>query len=287
MFTKGVQYMLLSTFAFSLMTVCVKQLKYIPFFELILFRSIISLVLSYTEIKRQQLSPWGNNHSLLIKRGIAGTFALSLFFLSIQNLPLASAATIGYLSPIFTAIIATFYLDEKIKPIQWLCFATAFLGIIFIKGFSNDVELFYVLTGVIAAFGAGWAYNMVRKLKQTDAPIVVVFYFPLVAIPVMLILSIFNWVTPKLEDWWWIAAMGILTQIGQVYLSKALHLEKAGRMTSIKFIGTINAFAFSIFYFKESYRWEHLVGIVLVMIGVLWNIYVTNDKTAEVSKSIK
>ncbi|MEZ5008615.1 MAG: DMT family transporter [Chitinophagales bacterium] len=278
MFSRGVQYMLISTLAFSLMTVCVKYLKHIPFFELILFRSLVSLVLSLVYIKAKDLNPLGNNRPLLIKRGVVGTIALSLFFLSIQNLPLASAATIGYLSPIFTAIFAVFILNERIIPKQWLFFAISFSGIVLIKGFDGNVSWFYILTGVVAAMLAGFAYNFVRKLRTTDNPIVVVFYFPLVATPVMLVWSIFNWVQPVGIDWLVLIAMGILTQFGQVYLSKALYLENAGRMTSIKYLGTVNALLFSVFFFHEYYSLINLLGILLVIMGVLLNIYYTSDK---------
>ena len=278
MFSRGVQYMLISTLAFSLMTVCVKYLDHIPFFELILFRSLVSLVLSLVYIKAKGLNPLGNNRPLLIKRGVVGTIALSLFFLSIQNLPLASAATIGYLSPIFTALFAVFILNERIIPKQWLFFTISFSGIVLIKGFDGNVSWFYILTGVIAAMLAGFAYNFVRKLRTTDNPIVVVFYFPLVATPVMLVWSLFNWVQPIGIDWLVIIAMGILTQFGQVYLSKALYLENAGRMTSIKYLGTVNALLFSVFFFHEYYSLINLLGILLVIMGVLLNIYYTSDK---------
>ncbi len=272
--------MLISTMAFSLMHVCVKYLKHIPFFELIFFRSIISLVLSYAYIKKAGLKTFGHNKPLLITRGIVGTIALSLFFISIQYLPLASAATIGYLSPMFTAIFAVFFLKEKLKVIQGFLFIVAFSGIVLIKGFDNDIELTYVLLGVAASMFAGIAYNLVRKLKDTDHPVVVVFYFPLVATPIMLIWSLLNWVQPVGLEWLLLLGIGVLTQIGQVYLSKALHLEYAGKMTSIKFLGTINALIFGIFLFNETYSLVNYLGIILVIIGVVLNLYFSEKNKA-------
>ncbi len=281
MLSKGVQFMLISTLAFSLMTVSVKFLKHIPFFELILFRSFVSLILSFIYLKKSGLNPFGNNKVLLILRGIVGTIALCLFFISIQNLPLASAATISYLSPIFTAIFAIFILKEPIKTVQYILFLISFIGIILIKGFDGSVEMIYVLIGVLGAMGAGLAYSLVRKLKDSDHPIVVVFYFPLIATPVMLVWSYFNWVQPTGIDWIVLIAMGLFTQVGQVYLSKALHMENAGRMTSIKFLGTVNALIFSIFLFHEHYSLINIIGILLVILGVVLNIYVTRGKKIE------
>ena len=149
--------MLISTFCFSLMTIGVKYLNHIPFFELVFFRCIVSLGLTYYYIRRNKLNPWGNNKKLLIQRGLYGTVALCLLFLSIQNLPLASASTLSYLAPIFTAIFAIFLLKEKVKNIQWLCFMIAFAGIILIKGFDGKVSLFFLIVAVSSAILAGFS----------------------------------------------------------------------------------------------------------------------------------
>lgn len=271
--------MILATMAFSMMQVGVKFLSHIPFYELILFRSFISLVLSFAYIRQAKLHPLGNNRGVLLQRGIYGTIALSLLFLTIQKLPLASAATLSYLSPVFTAILAIFLLRERVLPVQWLFFAMAFGGVVLIKGFDSDVDAFYVIVAVIGAFFAGLAYNMVRKLKDTDHPVVVVFYFPLIATPVMAVWSALNWVRPVGWDWAVLIGIGVLTQIGQVYLTKALQAEKAAPITSIKFLGTVNALVFSIFLFHESYTFINIIGILLVASGVIFNIYFSRKKS--------
>jgi drug/metabolite transporter (DMT)-like permease len=273
MFSRGVKYMIAATFCFSMMQVGVKYLRHIPFHELILFRSIITLLISFIILARLKIHPLGHNRKVLLQRGIYGTLALSMLFLSIQHLPLASAATLSYLSPIFTAIFAIFLLREKVAPVQWLFFTAAFTGVVLIKGFDSNVDIFYVIVAVCGALFAGLAYNMVRKLKDTDHPVVVVFYFPLVATPIMLLWCLFDWVAPVGWDWAVIIAIGLLAQFGQVYMSKALHAEKAAPITSIKFLGTANALVFSIFLFRETYTYINVLGILMVTAGVMLNIY--------------
>ena len=111
--SRGIGFMLISTVAFSLMQLCVKFLHHLPTHELILFRSAISLVLSLGYLLPKGINPLGNNRKFLLLRGIFGVTALSLFFVTIQNIPLASAVTIQYLSPIFTAVSPFFYLANE------------------------------------------------------------------------------------------------------------------------------------------------------------------------------
>lgn len=268
----GVRFMLVSTFSFSLMQLCVKFLPHLPAHELILFRSIISLVLSLGFLVPNRINPLGNNRRLLLMRGFFGMMALSLFFLTLQELPLASAVTIQYLSPIFTSIIAIFILGERMRGRQWLFIAIAFAGVVVLKGFDERVSTLYLLLGIASSLFAGAAYNCVRLLKDSDHPVVVVFYFPLVATPVMAVLSYFEWVTPVGTDWVWLLLLGVFTQVGQLYMTKALQAEKANLVTSMKYLGAVYALVYGYFLFDETYGLMSLLGIGLVLAGVVLNV---------------
>lgn len=206
-------------------------------------------------------------------RGIFGVTALSLFFITLQNIPLASAVTIQYLSPVFTAIIAIFVLGEKMKKAQWLFFLLAFAGVAMLKGYDDRVSLFYLGLGLLSSFFAGAAYNCIRLVKDTDHPLVVVLYFPMVATPIMLVLSYFEWVMPIGWDWGLILLLGVFTQIGQVFMTKALQAEKANLVASLKYLGSIYALVYGYFIFDETYGLLSLLGIFLILMGVVLNVF--------------
>lgn len=275
---KGILFMLISTLAFSLMQLCVKFLVHLPTHELILFRSLISLILSLSILIPKGINPLGNNRKYLLLRGIFGVTALSLFFITLQKIPLASAVTIQYLSPVFTAIIAIFVLGEKMRKIQWLFFAIAFLGVAMLKGFDERVSLIYLVLGLLSAFFAGAAYNCIRLVKDTDHPLVVVLYFPMVATPIMLVLSYYEWVMPMGMDWILLLLLGVFTQIGQVFMTKALQAERANLVSSMKYLGSIYALAYGYFIFDETYGLWSLAGILLILSGVILNVLVKQRK---------
>jgi drug/metabolite transporter (DMT)-like permease len=278
MFSRGVIYMGLATLCFSWLSVCVKFLHHIPAHELILFRAIISIFLSLGYIKSLKINPFGNNKRLLVIRGIWGTAALTVFFIAVQNIPLATAATLQYSAPIFTAFFGIFYLKEKIRNVQWASLAVAFSGVLLINGLDTAVNSYYLFLALCSGIFSGIAYVVVRKLKDTDHPAVIVFYFPFIAVPIMSIWCFFDWKTPHGTDWILIILIGLLTQAGQILMTKALQQENAGRITSIQFIGTINAFIFSLFIFHEKYSIYSIIGMLLVTSGVLMNIYITAQK---------
>tara|TARA_B100001057_G_scaffold492694_1_gene585580 strand:+ start:2701 stop:3534 length:834 start_codon:yes stop_codon:yes gene_type:complete len=270
---KGVFYMLGSTLAFALMQICVKYLPHIPAQELILFRSIVSIVLSVAMIKKLDIPILGNNKKVLMMRGIFGTTALLLFFYTLQNIPLASAVTLQYLSPIFTALFAAIILKEKMQIKQWLFFGISFVGVAIIKGFDERISLTFMLIGICSAMFSGMAYTCIRQLKDTEHPLVVVLYFPLVAIPIMSLLSYLNWVTPQGTDWLYLLLMGLFTQIAQIMMTKGIQSGVANKMISIKYVGTIYALAIGYLLFGESYSIMSLLGIGMVIAGVVLNLF--------------
>ena len=51
-----------ASFFFSLMTLCVKNIdKRIPIYELVLFRSLLSLIITLFIINLKNINPWGKN----------------------------------------------------------------------------------------------------------------------------------------------------------------------------------------------------------------------------------
>lgn len=272
--------MLIAGVFFSLMNVGVKYLSNIPAIEIVFFRSLVSFIISAIMIYRLKIPFLGNNKTILFLRGFFGVIALSLYFFSLQNLPFASAVTIMQLSPIFTTILAIFILKETVKLPQWLFFLISFIGVALIKGFNPDIPLLYFIMALAASFLSALAYNMVRKLKDSDHPLVVVLYFPLVALPFAGIASYLTWVSPNLKELAILIGIGVATQIAQVNMTKALQLEEVAKVSIVRYLTVIYAIAIGYVFFEDDYGLTTLLGIALVVMGVILNLWYTKTNKA-------
>lgn len=269
---QGLRDMVVASFFFAVMNLLVKFIPNIPAYQIVFIRCIITLVISWTYLVKHKIPVFGRNKKYLILRGLFGVAALSMYFTSLQNLPLASAVILQYLSPIFTTIIAIWFLQEKVKPLQWVFFLVSFAGVACIKGFDTDLNPVYFFLGLGAALLSGFAYNCVRKVKDTDHPMVVVFYFPLVGLPITGIASIGTWVAPTWKEWLFLLGIGVFTQIAQVRMTKALQSTSIAAVSSIRYLGVLYAIGFGLVFFDEVPGWSTILGISLVLIGVLLNI---------------
>ncbi len=278
--TVGVRSMFISTFAFFLANVCVKQVSHLPAMEIVFFRCLLGVAFCYYGLRKANASLKGSNRTILLLRGLFGTTALYFFFVTVQNIPLASAMTIQYLSPIFTAIIAIFLLKEKVGLPQWFCYLIAFAGVLFIEQFDPRVSPFYLALGIISAFGSGMAYNLVRSLKEKEHPLTVVFNFQLIGMIAGFVFTIFNWRTPVGWDWFYLVLIGIFSQLGQVFLTNALQKEKAASVAIIVYTGLIYGLSVGWIIFDEAQGLGSLIGMILVVIGVILSIFYSRRKVS-------
>jgi len=264
--------MFLSTLSFALANVFVKQVAHLPAMESVFFRCLVASAFCLIGLYRAKADPIGSNHLYLVLRGLFGTTALFLFFLTLQQMPLASAMTIQYLSPIFTAIIAIFVLSESVKAAQWFFYAIAFAGVLVIEQFDARISPLFLALGIISAFCSGVAYNLVRSLRGKEHPLTVVLHFQLVGLVLGLISLAFQWETPRGWDWLFLFLVGVFSQLGQIFLTNALQREPVAGVAIINYTGLIYALTIGWFVFGETQGLMAVAGMMLVVVGVVLSV---------------
>lgn len=264
----GVRSMFLSTFFFALANVFVKQVGHLPAMEIVFFRCLLGTIFCFYGLRKANADWLGTNRLQLFLRGLFGTTALYCFFVTVQNIPLASAMTIQYLSPIFTSVIAIFLLKEGVRAMQWLFYAIAFAGVLLIEQFDARISPLFLALGIISAFGSGMAYNLVRSLKEKEHPLTVVLHFQLVGLIAGFFFTFFNWQTPVGWDWFYLFLIGAASQLGQIFLTDALQKEKAASVSIIVYSGLIYGISIGWIVFNEPQTIFSLFGMLLVVCGV-------------------
>lgn len=293
---KGILYIILSGLSFMVVNFFVKilgvnnehdffgDLQAYPGHELVLARSLVSFSISFYIVRKQGLPTFGNNPRWLLIRGISGTIALTIFFYTLHYLPLAVATTVQYLSPIFTILLAVYILKEKVRLLQWTFIIFSFSGVCLIAlskllgkiELSDQISLFWLGMGMLSAAFSGVAYVAIMKLKKSDKPITIVMYFPMVAIPAMTVLCLYDFTLPKGIEWIILLLIGLFTQFAQILLTKALHEGDASVIMPFQYLGAIYSLLIGYFLFDERLSLLVNLGIGIVLLGVLINVVLRN-----------
>lgn len=267
--------MLQATVYYAGMNLCIKYLNHIPAHQVVFIRSIITFFITFYFIRKQKLNPWGNDKKWLILRGLAGFSGLLCYIITVQKIPLASAVTIQYLSPVFTLIFAYFLLDDRLTLRNWLFTILSFTGVVLVKGFDPRISNELLMLGMFSALMSGLAYSCIRKVNQSDHALVIVFYFPLVTLPFVTPYTLTHWTTPSLADWGLLIATGIFTQFGQYFMTKSYQLERVSDVSILTYLGTIYALATGYFLFNETFNHWSLFGMILIIAGVVLNLFLS------------
>jgi drug/metabolite transporter (DMT)-like permease len=269
----GLVYVALGALSFSVMSLLVKLAgSRLPNAEIVAVRAIITLLLSCIGIRLSRIPPWGSNRPLLIKRGLVGFLGLYAFYYAVVHMPLADATVIQNTNPIFAALLAAWWLREGLRTREFVAMAVSLGGVVliarpsFLFGEGAALSPALVLVSLGGAVCSAAAYVLVRKLRTTESPLVVVFYFALVsvfcAVPIALLRGLV-WPTPA--EWGLLVGVGLATQFGQVFLTKGLHLERAGLATTVSYLQIVFAIGWGWMFFAERPGLATWSGAALVV----------------------
>jgi drug/metabolite transporter (DMT)-like permease len=271
----GFLYLLAAALFFSLMSVCVKLAgARLPTEEIILARAVVSLVLSYAVVRHMGLRMRGNARGLLVLRGVLGSCGLYCFFYAVTVLPLAEVTTIHYVNPILTAVLAALFLRERVTWGLAAAIGVSLAGVLVVArpqsvfGGETALDTFAVGVALAGALFSAAAYVTVRRLRTSDAPSVIVLYFPLVATPVFLPLALRVWVWPTPHEWLALLGVGVATQIAQVCLTEGLGRTPAGSATAVGYVQIAFAMLWSATIFDVVPDLVAIGGAGLVFCGI-------------------
>lgn len=272
--------MLASALAFSLMGVCVKALRgRLPVAEVVLARAVVSLLISWWMLRRSGLDPWGQRRGLLVGRGMLGTAGLYCVYLALTGLPLAVATVLQYLHPTFTALLAWPLLAERPGWRVWGAVLLGFLGVMVLvapggggAAAGSALPVLPLLFALAGALLSALAYVSVRALRRSEHPLVVVFYFPLMALPLSLPLVLLQPVAPTGPEYGWLLGVGVFTQLGQVALTYGLMGMAAARATAISYVQVPLAALWGVWWFQEAVPARAGLSALLVLLATLLSL---------------
>ena len=260
--------MLFSSFLFAIMGIFVKDLSNsMSSVEIAFFRNIFGVVIISYSVYKTPFIHIGGKLWLLIFRGTMGFIALLAFFYNIANISLADAMTFSKTAPIFTAIFAFMFLNERLNLPQVLAIIFGFVGIVFVIQPDGLTLTKTDLLGIFSGVGAGLAYTSVRELRKYYDARAIVLSFTIIGTvgpAILLIIGSFYQapeyldfmvapiVIPTVDNLFSIIALGVLATFAQIFMTKAYGETKAGIVGTISYSNIIFSLIIGIFILGEG-----------------------------------
>ena len=266
--------MVAASLLFACMGVCVKLgSSQFSSAELVFARGAVALLMIYAYVRFTGLSLATPHWRAHLNRGIAGFVALVMYFYAISMIPLATAVTLNYTSPLFLALLLAFWLRERVRPLLFVALAAGFAGVILLLRPSwNSGQLAGGLFGLGSGIIASVAHLNVRKLGELGEPEWrTVFYFSLIAaiggLPWVLA---GGWTQQRLHA---IDMRGVLLLLGvggfgalaQLGLTRAFKHGKTMVSASLAYSTVVFSTLFGMWLWDETPPFIALLGVGLIL----------------------
>ncbi len=160
--------------------------------------------------------------ALQIMRGLLLAGASLLYFTSLTVLPLAEAAAIGFVMPLFLALLAVPMLGERMDGARLAAVLVGLAGALVIVRPGAAVFTPYALLPVGMALCNALYQILTRKLAGVEHPLTSLVWGAIVGAVLLAFALPFAWVTPT-DPWHWVllGIIGLLASVGHFTLIRA------------------------------------------------------------------
>lgn len=266
--TKGIIYIVVAAFGFSVMSLFVKLAGDLPAFQKAFFRNFIALIFITVMMLRENIgfAPKKENIPGLLGRSLCGTLGLLCNFYALGTLNLSDANMLNKLSPFFAIIFSMFLLREKPAAVQVLGVSVAFGGsLLIIKPGFADAQLIPALAGVLGGLGAGAAYTFVRKLgKNGENSKRIVFYFSAFSCLFCLPFLIVRYKSMTFLQTLYLILAGTFACVGQLGITKAYLCAPAKEISVYDYTQIVFAAILGFFVFGDIPDMWSIIGYILI-----------------------
>jgi len=250
---RGMMWMLAATLLFVFMHAAIRHIANdVDPFEIAFFRNLFGLIFLMPVFLRHGMAPLRTrNFGMHFLRAILNLINMVAFYFGLGLTPLAEATALNFTAPLFTTLLATVFLGERVRIRRTVALAVGFVGAIVILRPGVDAINPGALFVLFAAVIWGGIMIMIKVMSRTDSSLTITVW----VLILMTIMSfppvLFVWRTPTMVEFGWLVFIAVTGTIGQLMLTQALKEADATSIMPIDFFRLIWAAALGYFLFTE------------------------------------
>ena len=265
-------WMLAAALCFTLLAAVIKvAAESFSVFEIIFYRSLFGIFVTYWMLQHLGISIKTSYPGLYLLRCVVGTLCICMGVYIVWVLPLGTAQTLTYTSPLFFAFFTVVSAWRHRKAVSWFLVAAIMVGffgiVLILRPTVDPSEFTAMLVGVLVGVTGAWADWMIRMLTEKgEPPYRIVFYFlttgTIVGAALTLMTGGFHAI-----DFYGLALIlliGLFGTLGQFTLTYAWKYGVPHINTLYQYSGVVFAVILGMFLFDDSFDWITILGILIV-----------------------
>lgn len=277
--------MIVASFAFAVMGVCVKLASdAFSAAEIVFYRSAISLVFMLGLVFFRHIPLATPHWRFQLQRSVSGFLSLWCYFNAISMLPLATAVTFSYTSPLFLAVALACFGKIRPRASVFGALALGFVGVVLLLRPTFHADqlvggLFGIATGLLSAM----AFYNVRELGELgESEDRTVFYFTAFAtVASAFWMLLYEFHPVDLRGGLELVGVGASATVAQLAMTRAYKRGKTLVAASLAYTTVVFACLFGMFLWDESLSVSAWTAIALIVISGLFTTLFSRVNPAE------
>lgn len=264
---RGIWLAAIATFIFAVETAAVRHLSLeLHPFEIALFGAISqSIALLPWILPRRLAALHTRKLQLHFLRALFSTVGVLTLFYAIREVPLAKVTALSFTMPIFTTLLAIYFLGEIVQGRRWAAIMFGFAGaMVVLRPGLVAIDIGSLIV-IASAFFFALTILLIKALTRTDSVITISIYGSIIRIPFSVIPAYFVWQTPNLGHLAWFAAIGMLEVVATFSFTQALKDADTAVISPLFYLQLIWASALGYVFFAEVpglYTW---IGAAMIV----------------------
>jgi drug/metabolite transporter (DMT)-like permease len=260
--------------SFMAMAIAGRQLSTeLSTFQILFFRSLIGLIVIVALVQR---SGWEQVRTKVFSthllRNLAHFCGQYGWFYGIARIPLTEVFAIEFTLPIWTAVLAALFLNERMTRRRGVAIAIGFVGVLVILRPGIAIVSSGALAVLGGAFGYAISYVATKRLSGTETPLTILIYMTAIQLPLAFVPSLAHWVWPSSVAWPWVAVVALCALSAHYCLARAFKLADASVVAPMDFVRLpLIAIVGFVLYGERVDIWV-FVGAAIVCAGTWLNL---------------
>lgn len=195
------------------------------------------------------------------------------WFVALTLIPLAQLVSIEFTMPIWSAVLAVFFLGERMNGRKWLAVVLGLVGVAVIVRPSAGTVDAGQLIALACAFGFAISVVLVKSLTRTEAAITVIFWMLVIQSAIGLVPALLVWQWPSAQTWGWVVVVAFCGTYSHYCFARAMQHADTTVVVPMDFLRVpLTALAGWLVYSEQVDLLTGL-GVLLILTGNALNLF--------------
>ncbi|MDP7652154.1 MAG: DMT family transporter [Rhodospirillales bacterium] len=240
-------------------------------FEIAFFRALFGLILMAPWFLRLGVASVRSRRvGMHVCRALFMLGAAMAWFTAISLMPIAEVTALTFTTPLFASLGAALFLAEKVGLRRAVAIGVGFAGAMIILRPGVEALTMPAMAALASAVFGAVGMLIVKSLSRTESPATIVIYVGLLLTPLSLVPALFVWTTPSLEALAWLAALGLVANLGHMPFARAMASADATAILPFDFLKLFFSATMGYLLFAEVPDVWTWIGATVIFGAVLY-----------------